>query len=347
MIAYLNDPHTRVYSPDEKSDWWQPRFVTVGMTIREIEGVPTVIRVEPGSSPARATIKPGDQIVSIDAVPVSEIISKKLGQLTSPPNKSARYRVAATLLDGEPGSSAQVLWRGKSGRLKAATFQRYLSQRELGYRIRRNDGYIVLEMQTFTRALVLEMVRELSAQLRGARGIILDLRSNGGGDAHAMASIASMFLGDGVALGKFTDRVGSNFELTTEARSLFVARAAAQTDIPMIALIGRSTSSAAEILASALQSRHRATLVGTGTCGCVLAIRSRHNLPDKGVLDVSEFDYRTAQGIRLEGLGVEPDDDSAPKRSDLYAKRDRSLETALEILKRNTKRQPLDTSLTR
>jgi len=49
MIASLKDAHTRVYSPDEKFDWWSPRFITVGLTVREIEGVPTVIQIDPGS----------------------------------------------------------------------------------------------------------------------------------------------------------------------------------------------------------------------------------------------------------------------------------------------------------
>src|SRR4026207_1367889 len=66
MIASLKDAHTRVYSPDEKFDWWNPRFITVGLTIREVEGVPTVIQVESGSAAARTDIKAGDVIVSID-----------------------------------------------------------------------------------------------------------------------------------------------------------------------------------------------------------------------------------------------------------------------------------------
>ncbi len=59
MIASLKDAHTRVYSPDEKFDWWNPRFVTVGLTIREVEGVPTVIQIESGSAAARTDIRPG------------------------------------------------------------------------------------------------------------------------------------------------------------------------------------------------------------------------------------------------------------------------------------------------
>src|SRR6185503_6733433 len=46
MIASLKDAHTRVYSPDEKFDWWNPRFVTVGVTVREIQNVPTVGQID-------------------------------------------------------------------------------------------------------------------------------------------------------------------------------------------------------------------------------------------------------------------------------------------------------------
>src|SRR5215470_9706139 len=42
MLASLRDAHTRIYSPDEKFDWWNPRFVTIGVTVREVQGVPTV-----------------------------------------------------------------------------------------------------------------------------------------------------------------------------------------------------------------------------------------------------------------------------------------------------------------
>src|SRR6187455_2341223 len=78
MVSSLKDAHTRVYSPDEKFDWWNPRFVTVGLTVREIEGVPTVVYVEPNSEAARTDIQPGDTIASIDGVPVANVIASRL-----------------------------------------------------------------------------------------------------------------------------------------------------------------------------------------------------------------------------------------------------------------------------
>src|SRR6266699_1769573 len=62
MVGSLNDAHTRVYPPEEKFDWWNPRFIGIGLTLREIEGLPTVVKVERDSAPARKGIRPGDII---------------------------------------------------------------------------------------------------------------------------------------------------------------------------------------------------------------------------------------------------------------------------------------------
>ena len=54
--------------------------------------------------------------------------------------------------------------------------------------------------------------------------------------------------------------------------------------------------------------------------------------PDGGVLDVSEFDYRTATGVRLEGRGIKPDENITPTRNDIYTRRDAALEVARKVL---------------
>jgi carboxyl-terminal processing protease len=83
---------------------------------------------------------------------------------------------------------------------------------------------------------------------------------------------------------------------------------------------------------AALQAGQRARVIGTATCGCVLAIRSRHALPDGGLLDVSEFDYRTAAGVRLQDRGVLPEQTIRLTRSDIYARRDPALDAAKRFL---------------
>jgi carboxyl-terminal processing protease len=334
MIAPLNDPHTRVYSPEEKFDWWRPRFVTVGLVIREIEGAPTVVQVDPQSEPARAGIRPGDVIESVDGVSAWELIQKQLkNQSLSTASRSARFRAVAGVLEGQDGTIVRVGWRNKDGKTRSGNFTRHWNQRELGFQLSRNHKFLVLEIEGFTDTLVSELLRALKNKLPKAEGVVLDLRRNGGGNAEAMSETADLFLGRGADLGGFTDRAGTTFQLITRSAALFPFSLNPKPNLPLVVLVSERTSSAAEILAAALQAKGRARIIGTPTCGCVLAIRSRYTLPDEGVLDVSEFDYRTASGIRLERLGVQPDFVVLPKRSDLYTNRDRALDAALEMLR--------------
>jgi carboxyl-terminal processing protease len=332
MIASLKDAHTRVFSPDEKFDWWNPRFITVGLTVREVEGVPTVIQIDPGSAAARTDIKPGDVIVSIDDQPAAEAIKQRLRYSSLSDETNARYRAVGALFEGPAETSVKVTWANRKGKQKSAVLQRYWNQRELGFSNRRKGNIAILRIDAFTQSVAAEFTKTLPDVLEGAEGIVLDLRSNGGGDAEAMADVASLFLDEGTNLGRFADRSGASFELETFSKRLWRSSAPSQIKLPIVVLTSENTSSAAEIMVAAFQAKRRGPVIGTGTCGCVLAIRSRHALPDGGVLDVSEFDYRTAAGFRLEGTGIKPDQLTLTTRADIYSRYDRALEIAKRLL---------------
>jgi carboxyl-terminal processing protease len=336
MIGSLKDAHTRVYSPDEKFDWWSPRFVTAGVTVRDVEGAPVVVQVEPGSAVSRTDIRPGDVIVSVDNVLVGELVAQRLRRAGLIDDGPIRFRTLATLLEGPAGTSVKIAWMGRGGKQKSAVLERYWSQRELGFNNQRKGKIAVLRLDGFTQSVALDFSKALPDVLQGAEGIVLDLRGNGGGDAEAMADVASLFLDDGTNLGRFADRSGASFELQTFSKRLWRNSGLSRSKLPLVVLTSENTSSAAEILAAALQTQHRAQVIGTGTCGCVLAIRNRHALPDGGVLDVSEFDYRTAGGVRLEGAGVKPDKVTVLTRADIYSRNDRALELAKKLLEKKS-----------
>ena len=294
--------------------------------------MPTVIQVDPDSAAARTDIKPGDVIVSIDDQPVAEVIKQRLRYSGLSDETNARYRAVGALFEGPAQTNVKVTWSSRKGKQKSAVLQRYWSQRELGFSNQRKGNLAILRIDAFTQSVAVEFTKMLPTALEGAEGIILDLRSNGGGDAEAMADVASLFLDEGTNLGRFADRSGAAFELETFSKRLWRSPTPSQIKLPLVVLTSENTSSAAEIMVAALQSKHRAQVIGTGTCGCVLAIRSRHALPDGGVLDVSEFDYRTADGLRLEGKGVKPDQLVLIKRADIYSRNDRAFELARKIL---------------
>ncbi len=335
MIASLKDAHTRVYSPDEKFDWWSPRFVTVGVAVREVEGVPTVLQVEQNSVADRAGVRPGDVIKSINDIPVADVVDQRLRVTGLMHDRDARFRTIATLFEGPADTSVKVEWSTRKGKQKSAVLPRYWSQRQLGFSNQRKGKLAILRLDAFTQSVALDFAKSLPEVLEGAEGIVLDLRSNGGGDAEAMTDIASLFLEDGINLGKFADRSGASFELQTFLKRLWRIPHLGRIKLPLVVLAGESTSSAAEILVAALQTKQRARVIGAETCGCVLAIRSRHALPDGGVLDVSEFDYRTAAGVRLEGAGIKPDNVIPLRRADIYSRHDAAMEMAKNILNEN------------
>jgi C-terminal peptidase prc len=332
MLASLNDPHARVFAPGEKYDWWRPRFVTTGLTIREVSGFPTVVKVESDSAPHRAGVVPGDVIESVNRVPALGLIQRKLSEYAMPTSQ-LRSRIFATLVDGPAQTVVELTWRRKDGQKTSAQFRRYWLEKELGLRVRKDHGMAIVDMDGFTGETARNFIMALNKSSREARGVVLDLRANGGGDSEAMTDVASTLLGTGYGLGRFVDRAGTQLSLVTRRRSPFIANRILQTNLPVIVLTSERTSSAAEILVAGLRASGRANIIGTATCGCVLAIRTRHQLPDGGLLDVSELDYHTPSGQRLEKQGIKPDETVMVERSDLYSGHDRALELAIRKLK--------------
>jgi carboxyl-terminal processing protease len=332
MISSLNDPHTRVFSPDEKFDWWRPRFVTVGLGLREVAGLPTVVHVERNSAPDREGVRVGDVIQTMNGVPALSLVFRRLAP-TIPADAAVRSRAFATLIEGPPDTLVRLVWKRKDGSERTATFRRYWQQRELGLRTRRGQGGLaIIEIDAFTRPIVADFAHTMRTKIAGAKGVILDLRSNGGGEAEAMTDVASAFLQTGIGLGQFTGRDGLGFTMATHSKSPLTPERIVRTKLPLVVLTSERTASAAEILIAALRISKRASVIGTETCGCVLAIRTRHQLPDGGLLDVSELDYKTANGERLEKRGIKPDETVVVQRSDLYSGRDRAMELAIAKL---------------
>jgi carboxyl-terminal processing protease len=340
MIASLGDSHTRIYPPEEKFDWWRPRFVSAGLSIKEVEGRAVVGNVQRGSAPERAGLRAGDIVESVNGKPALALVASKLAtsvassSLPATLSATSRFRAFASLLDGPDGSSVEIRWQGKNGKERTAHFRRDWEQRELELRVRREGKYAVIEIDAFTRPIAVSFARALNEKLGDVQGVIIDLRNNGGGDTEAMTDIASSVVGTGSSLGQFTERSNFSFPIFTRSKSVFTPERIASTDLPMIVLTSERTASAAEIFVAALKTSGRATVIGTETCGCVLAIRTRHSLPDGGLLDVSELDFRTAAGVRLEGHGIKPDETVLIRRSDLYSGRDPALQRAIDNLKR-------------
>ena len=136
----------------------------------------------------------------------------------------------------------------------------------------------------------------MSWKTRKLKGLILDLRDNGGGEFDASLSIADMFLGD-VPVVSVKDARGHET----------VHKAGAGSDTtPLIVLVNANTASASEILAGALQDNGRAKLVGEKTFGKGL-VQTVFPLQDGGALKLTTQKYFTPKGTDINAIGINPD----------------------------------------
>jgi carboxyl-terminal processing protease len=129
----------------------------------------------------------------------------------------------------------------------------------------------------------------------GARGIVLDLRANGGGLVEEARLTASLFIPKGtivVTRGR-----------TQPTQTLTAAGGAVSSSIPVVVLVDGNTASAAEIVTAALQDHHRATVVGTHTFGKGV-FQEEQPLSNGGALDITVGEYFTPNGRNLGGGGV-------------------------------------------
>jgi carboxyl-terminal processing protease len=155
---------------------------------------------------------------------------------------------------------------------------------------------------------------------RGAQGLVLDLRGNGGGLLNEGVLSASQFLPKGELV------------VSTDGRSTGHREYRAVGDPlprhPMVVLIDRHTASAAEILAAALADHHLATIVGTRSFGKG-TFQEVLKLDAGGALDLTVGQYFTASGASLANKGIRPDVQAADREQ---TRSDEGLRKALAVL---------------
>ena len=336
MLASLRDPHTRVFAPGESPDWRVQRYVSVGVAVRELAGQVIVTDVERDSEAEEAGLRAGAAVLALDGEPAAAVVARRLAEQGADGSPASRLLAVAHLFEGERGTSVRVSYvRAGERRAREAVLRREPRTRLPTFEVRsQSSGVRLVRFNIFTPEVAAQFARALRDELKDARALVIDLRDNGGGEAESMADLASTLLPAGLSLGRFTDRAGAvRLEPYTRAALLSTADSFERFRRPVVLLTGARTASAAEVFAAALRETNRASVIGESTCGCVLGIRRRHRLPDGGILDVSEMDYHTAAGTRLEGTGLRPDVTVEPTREALRRRRDPALERALEILK--------------
>lgn len=315
MVSAWGDPYTRFVDPErleqEQTDL-RGKYGGLGIYIGQRDGAILVISPIEGTPAEKADLKPQDQIVKIgDEVVIGWELHKVVDNLR-----------------GEPGTPVTIWIRreGEQDLLKKDMIREEIKLESVRYEMLSDDiGYVRLsQFKDTSPSDVGKAIIDLKGQ--GAKGLILDLRNNGGGLLNAAVEISDMFLDGGLV-------VGTKGRVDRANEELF-ATPGVLTDLPLVVLINEGSASASEIVAGAVRDRDRALLVGRKSFGKG-SVQTLFNLMDGSALYVTIARYHTPNGTIIDHLGISPDLDikgdwSRDKDKDVQLKGAQRLMTAIK-----------------
>lgn len=248
-----------------------------------------IVRVFDSTPAARGGLKPGELIVGANGHKLEGMSEQHAAALIKgPPGTDVVLAVESRPSPGvKQGARRTVkITRATVSEPVVASETRTVAGVKLG----------VVALATFSAGAHAEVRSAVEHELRmGARGIVFDLRDNGGGLVEEAQLIASIFIPGGTIV---TTRGRTQPTVT-----LMATGDAIPVSIPVVVLVDANTASASEIVTAALQDHRRATVVGTHTFGKGV-FQEEEPLANGGALDITVGEYFTPNGRNLGGGGI-------------------------------------------
>jgi carboxyl-terminal processing protease len=287
MVQSL-DPHSSLLPPDAFEDLQidtKGKFTGIGIHITMKDGFVTVITPIEDTPAYKAGIKPLDRIIKVDDQPIKDL------------------RQAVNMMRGPKGTKVKVSIMREDLK-EPIDFEMIrddipiISVKELDLR----PGYSYIRLSQFTGSTSEELEEKLKKIESGktpVKGLILDLRNNGGGLLNSAIEVSDLFLEEGKILSiKGRDKRSTKDYMATPN--------AVPRNYPMVVLINGATASASEIVAGALQDQHRALILGTQSFGKG-SVQTVETLRDGSGLKLTIARYYTPSGRSIQAKGIEPD----------------------------------------
>jgi carboxyl-terminal processing protease len=322
MVGKL-DPHSAFMDEEEFEDLkiaTEGNYSGIGVEVTVEDGLLTVIAPLDDSPAARAGIRPGDAILSIDGKALRD---EPLGE-------------AIASIRGEPGTTVRLSIGRESlpQPFELAIERAIVSVHSVRFEML-EPGFGYLRISQFSETTgpdTLAAVRALQNEAGGRlRGIVLDLRNNPGGVLDAAVEVSDAFLEQGTIVSAEGRSAESRFRMEAEAGDL--ARGA-----PIAVLVNEGSASAAEIVAGALRDNGRAKLLGQKTFGKG-SVQTVLPLEDGQALKLTTSRYFTPAGVSIHDRGIDPDHPlPLPDIADLAGdpgagERDPEIRAAIDFLK--------------
>jgi carboxyl-terminal processing protease len=309
-----------------------------GLTVRVIEGRPTITRVRAGSTAERLGLAPGFVVTQIGGRPI-EAPHDSSRALRPVEERFAIRRAATRRLAGPPGTRVTLSYLDNDNRPGKVVLTRDPPSGkpvQIGYlppiypevhAYETNDVGVIAFNIFFVEPVLAEVKKAVARfEQHHVRGIVLDLRGNPGGVGGMSIPVASLFVDHPLMLGTLKLR---DFDQTFTAKPELGSTPYLG---PLAILTDEGTASTSEMLAAGLQEAKRAVVVGDASVGAVLP-SVVEALPGGAIIQDVVADFKTPKGILLEGRGVQPDKRVIETRAALRTGRDPVLDAALVAIR--------------
>lgn len=278
------DPYTE-YIPESEIEDYKLKYVStqyggIGAGTLFIDNKLFVNEVSEGNPANKQDVRPGDQILKINGIETMGKDRNQISQLLRGPKKSA----AELVLIRDGVTMTKTLVREEIKQPNVSYYAMVGDQ--VGYI--RLDKFLENSGQEVKDALI-------SLNKEQPKGIILDLRNNGGGILQEAVKIVNLFVQKDILI---VVQKGRNPEKTVSYKTL---NEPISPQIPLVVLVNGSSASASEIVAGALQDLDRAVIIGQRSYGKGL-VQQTFNLPYNSLVKVTVAKYFTPSGRCIQAL---------------------------------------------
>ena len=288
LIRSLDDPYTVFMNPDEARKFEENiagEFEGIGAEIAVRNKQLVIVTPLKGSPAQLAGLESGDFIFKINDEPTHDLtVDEAVMRIRGPKGEKV---VLSIIREGEKNPLEITIVRDniviKTLEWKMVDDVAVVSLAQFG-----TD--VVSEFQTMTSEILLQ----------NPRGIVLDLRNNGGGLLDACVKIASEFLDQKIIVRTKGRKFGDSGDIMSGRNGAFL-------DTPIVVLVNKGSASASEIFAGAIQDHKRGILLGEKTFGKG-SVQNVIPLSDGSSLKVTIAEWLTPEGKSIHKVGIDPDE---------------------------------------
>lgn len=312
MLAATGDKHTSYMNPEQfeqaNAEMSGEEYTGIGAWVNTTGEYIEVVSPMKNSPAEKAGLKAKDVVIAIDGE-----------DMTGIPGDLALQKIL-----GPAGEAVTLTIRRGEEILEFTIVREKITVPAVEYEMLEDDiAYIALN--TFNELSTKQMRDALKELLpQNPKGLIFDLRNNGGGFLVTAIEITSEFISDGIVM---YEEYGDGSRESYNAQPGGLA-----TEIPLVVLINEGTASASEITAGAIQDYGRGTLIGVTSYGKGSVQNWIALKTERGGVRITIARWLTPNGNQINEVGLTPDIEVPYTQEDVDADRDPQLDAAIDFL---------------